>query len=74
MTVENYKPLVIWLLKNTQIDNKSKVSNRELREAFLTEYPEYKAVNSILAFNVGFLLKVIYGKKLTKSSGGGKLL
>ena len=71
MTINNFKPLVIWLLNNTSIDNNSKVTNRELREAFLSEYPEYKPFNIILAFHIGYLLKLMYGKDLIKTTGGG---
>lgn len=65
------KTLFIWLLLYTKLDNKSKTSNKEIKERFLREYPQYKETvnNNILGARIGLYLTDIY-PRLNKYGNG----
>lgn len=68
------KTLFIWLLLNTSLDNDTKTSNKEIKERFLKEYPQYKeSINTnLLGAKIGLYLNDIY-PKLSKSGKGRDL-
>ena len=65
------KTLFIWLLLNTSLDNESKTSNKEIKERFLKEFPQYKDNYSttFLGGKIGLYLKDIYPNLIKYGNG-----
>ena len=65
------KTLFIWLLLNTSLDNDTKTSNKEIKERFLKEYPQYKeSINTnLLGAKIGLYLNDIYPNLIKYGNG-----
>lgn len=65
------KTLFIWLMLYTSLDNETKTSNKEIKERFLREYPQYKeSINiNLLGGKIGFYLNDIYPNLIKYGNG-----
>ena len=64
------KELFFWLICNTSIDNGRQTSNKEIRKAFLNQYPELNNDNGGYAGLIGIFLTGLYHNKLIKTNTG----
>ena len=67
------RELYIWLMLYTKISNdrQTKTSNKEIKETFLKDYPQYKPQRAYLGVKIGAYLRDIYPNLIL--SGGGSL-
>ena len=62
------KELLFWLICNTSIDNNSQTSNKEIRQAFLKQYPQCNKDNGGYAGLIGIFLTGLYAPDLIKTN------